>query len=288
MDTEETSALRITVYQDESGDFGHGAWVFVGLLWVPRDRIATLTEALREARNGFAGEVHFYRFARNFQGEYGAGARTGRAWLERWLSDWRHETWLTALAVNRRHPLYPAARFHSSEDAYNHFAAEALARGLTWHFAGAQGVTLDVCSDARSLPTSDRGGSPGVPSRFAEALRARLANREMETPTLPAALWDNPPVRFAGERVADRPFSADEEVLQLTDVLLGAVATAISPLSRAATKLHLAREMARLMDDLRRPPREGPAASRRRVRILYYPDADGRYTTSGPVGLWDI
>lgn len=287
MSAEQTPVPRLTVYQDESGDFGHGDWAFIGLLWVPRDRIEPLAEALREAREGFAGEAHFYRFARNFQGEYGAGARTGRAWLERWLAEWRHETWLTTLAVNRRHLLYPAARFHGSEDAYNQFAAQALSRGLAWHFAGAPAVTLDVCSDTRSLPTVG-GGTPGEPLRLAEALRERLAASDQPRMTSPTVTWDQPPVRFAGERVGDRPFSADEELLQLTDVLLGAVATAIFPRSRAATKLHLAREMARLMDELRRPPREETAAIRRRARILYYPDADGGYTTDGPVGLWEI
>lgn len=288
MNGDETPAPRVTVYQDESGDFGHGDWAFIGLLWVPRDRIEPLVGALREARAGFAGEVHFYRFARNFQGEYGAGARTGRAWLERWLAEWRHETWLTALAVNRRHALYPSARFHGSEDAYNHFTAEALARGLAWHFAGAKTVALDVCSDARSLPASDGQRSSGEPSRFIEALRERMAASGQPSGTGPTVIWEQPPARFAGERIGDRPFSADEELLQLTDLLLGAVATAIAPRSRTAAKLHLAREMARLMDELRRPPRDETVSLRRRVRILYYPNADGGYTTSGPVGLWDI
>ena len=283
----------IAVFHDESSDFGHGEWVFTGLLWVRREDMSALAGDLKARRGEHAGEVHFYRFPRNFGGSYGAAARTARAWFELWRADWSHRTWFNALAVNRRHLMYDHTRFGRPEQAYNHFTALAVTTGLAAHFKEHALVRLAVYSDERTGRADDAPADAAVRDAFARdafarALRGALADTAAEGHAGPRVTPPESPVHSLSGRSGVGPFAAEQELLQLTDLLLGAVSTAVAPQSRAATKLWFAREVARVMEDVRRPAHAGTLGLRGRFLVSYFPDYAGRLYHDGPIHLWDI
>jgi hypothetical protein len=284
---QQLAAPDIAVFHDESGDFGHGEWVFTGLLWVRREDVSALAGDLQAQRGEHAGEIHFYRFPRNFGGSYGAAARTARAWFELWLADWSHRTWFNALAVNRRHLMYDHTRFGRRELAYNHFTALAVTTGLAAHFKEHELVRLAVYSDERTGRADDAPADVAGRDAFARGLRDALADTTAEGHAGPRVAPPEVPAHSLS-CWSGGPFAAEQELLQLTDLLLGAVSTAVAPQSRAATKLWFAREIARVMEDVRQPPHARSLGLRGRFVVSYFPDYAGRLYHDGPIHLWDM
>ena len=276
----------ILAFQDESGDFGHGEWVSLGVLWVQREDVESLGAALRALRADRAGEVHFYRFPRNFGGDYGAAARTAQAWFERWRDTWARRTWFSVLAINRRHLRYDRARYARPADAYPHFAAWAVRRGLAAFFGEHEAIRFEMVCDARSGDGGD-GAEASVLSRLAAAIDNAISDAASHGDAAPRLAPTDVAVRSSGAHAAGGLFSAEQELLQLTDLLLGAVSTAIFPRTVAATKLWFAREMARVIQSARQSARPDAPDVRGRVLVDYYPDPRGRLYRDGPLGIWD-
>jgi hypothetical protein len=282
--------LDVVVFHDESGDFGHGEWAFIGLLWVPHAELGALAAEMAALRGGHGGEIHFYRFPRNFGGAYGVTARIAQAWFERWLADWSRRTWFSALAVNRRHLKYDHARFGRPEQAYNHFSALALTSGLKALFKAHDAVTLTVYSDERWGRVHTLAEGVAGRAAFVAALRDALAGAGTadEERAGPRITPPDVPVHCLSSHADEGPFSAEQELLQLTDLLLGAVSTAIAPQSRAATKLWFAREIARVMADVRLAPGPKSFGLHGRFLVSYFPNYAGRLYNDGPIQVWDI
>ena len=89
---------------------------------------------------------------------------------------------------------------------------------------------------------------------------------------------------LSGVRV-DPDFAPEQELLQLTDLLLGAAGTAIDPRATAATKRHFAREMALVMEDVRVAARPRSFGLHGRFLTTYFPGFDGRLSGDGPIGV---
>lgn len=273
----------IVVFHDESGDFGHDDWVVLGLLWVRQDDVAELAAELGARREADTGEIHFYRFPRNFGGAFGAAARTARAWFDLWRDEWGRRVWFNALAINRRHARYDGVRIGRPEQAYNAFTAMALRAGLAAFFRGVPSLALAIRSDARSGRAAGLA-APTERDAFAAALRQALAP-DGATGGMPVVTLDEAGVRMVdGQRVGDA-FTPEQDLLQLTDLLLGAVGTAIEPRATAATKRHFAREIARAMREVRVAPRPDALGLHGRFLVHYFPGPDGRLTTEGPIGV---
>lgn len=276
-----TLPSEIAVFHDESGDFGHDDWVFLGLLWVRRADVAELAAELGTLRDGFVGEIHFYRFPRNFGGEFGAAARTARAWFERWRVGWGQRTWFNVLAVNRRHTLYDGVRFGRPERAYLHFTTLALRTGLAAFFRDLPAVSLAIWSDERSGRASGVETQAGA-GAFAAALGHALAADGAGGSAI--ELEESHVRTLSGER-SGPAFMPEQELLQLNDLLLGATGTAVAPRATSATKRHFARELAPIMEDVRMAPRPRSFGLHGRFLVSYFPGPDGRLTSDGPIGV---
>jgi hypothetical protein len=96
------------------------------------------------------------------------------------------------------------------------------------------------------------------------------------------------PVRCLSCAAIGEAYTPEQELLQLTDLLLGATSTAILPRGVAATKLWFAREMARLMEQVRRPADERAPGPHGHLMVSYFPDPVGRVYQDGQIGLWDL
>ena len=78
--------LNISVFHDESGDFGYGKWVLIGLFWIEEDSIDEINQDLKNIRKEekYGGEIHFCKLAKYFQGQFGAKARVAKKWFSFW------------------------------------------------------------------------------------------------------------------------------------------------------------------------------------------------------------
>ena len=72
------------------------------------------------------------------------------------------------------------------------------------------------------------------------------------------------------------PFSSQEEILQLTDLLLGSVRTAIDPKSNRETKRWFGKQMAKIMEDTKLKPWKQKYRLHRRFSVNYFPNKNGR------------
>jgi hypothetical protein len=167
--------------------------------------------------------------------------------------------------------------------AYNHFTALALETGLARFFKGSGVLRLAVFSDERSGHVQAAAGAAPRSDGFARALRLALAAAAARGYGGPRVAAQMPVSRLSGD--AGGAFTPEQELLQLTDLLLGAASTAIAPQTVAATKRWFGRRMADVMEDVRRPAGPKSLGLRGRVLVSYFPDPLGRIYHDGPIGI---
>ncbi len=79
---------EIAVFHDESGDYNKGEWVLTGLFWIRQSDIKSLVAQLQLIREDYVGELHFNKFPKSFNGEYGTRPRIARDWFNLWQGEW--------------------------------------------------------------------------------------------------------------------------------------------------------------------------------------------------------
>ena len=268
----------ILVFHDESGDYGRDDWVFTGLLWLNEERLEELGKALKLARGDYQGEIHFADLPASFHGGFAADARIARKWMTTFKTQWAYQSWFNVLALNRRHPGYEHRRFTRSFHSYNRFTAMAMKGGLAWHFGDVPSLQLRVFSDEKSRRPQGLLGDGVTTDNFERYLETQLpeATHKYKGPRVKLA----EPVNCLGCPETG-PFGAEHEVLQLVDLLLGSVATAVEPRSNRPTKLWFGREISGLIRDTRLEPWRQRYGLHRRFSVSYFPDHQGRVHAEG-------
>ena len=74
---------------------------------------------------------------------------------------------------------------------------------------------------------------------------------------------------------SDGPYSAEEELLQLTDILVGSIASAVEAKSRQKTKLWFGNEITKFIDDIKLKPWEQVYKLHRKFSVSFFPDDQG-------------
>ena len=276
--------MDVAVFHDESGLYTCDDWVFTGLLWVEEARLAGLHAEVTKCRQdeSYFNEVHFSKIPSRFEGRYGADARLARRWFREWAGRWADSTWFTVFAVQRRRLTRYRECFGEHFHAYNRFTAMALKTGLSWHFRGVNEIALRICSDAKSRRPQGLVGDGVLSDNFEEYLVRRLGQDTRD--------YKGPGVHLTGQvecRTCERhgPYTCEEDLLQLTDLLLGSTAAAVHPRSERRTKLWFGSQMATLLSDTRRKPWEQEQRLHRRLSLSYFPDRGGKAYSDGPLGI---
>lgn len=274
----------ILVFHDESGDYGRDNWVFSGLLWLHEKQVKELDKALKLARGDYLGEIHFADLPASFDGDFAADARVAREWMTIFKRQWAYQTWFNVLAVNRKHRGYQHYRFTRHFHAYNRFTAMAFKAGLAWHFGDVASLRLRVYSDEKSRRPQGLLGDGVTTDNFEQYLENQLLEDTQR--------YKGPKVKLV-EPVdclscpETGPFGAEQEALQLADLLLGSVATAVEPKSDRLTKLWFGREISGLIRDTRLEPWKQRYGLHRRFSVSYFPDDHGRVHTEGQLKISD-
>ncbi len=234
----------MNVYHDESESEG---WFAIGLLWVRPDDVAAVVRdlvAVRE-RTGYWHEVHFADLS-----DYARKRDTARDWFG--LATRRHcpHCWFNVLAIDTTSRRYEGRRFDRDWRMYNRFTGMALWSGYRRFKFGP--LELAYIADAKSRTPADNF-EEYLEYRFwkdqvdagelyeeeAFGLKFQLTNSEVKVRT----------VKVRTERRLGT-VDADEELLQLCDLLLGATCQALTAASTSPTrkvKAGLGRKMMKVL-----------------------------------------
>jgi len=257
------------VYHDES--IPNKRWLLIGLLFVPKhrkDNVLKTLEYYRQQEN-YWGEIHFSALPGSFGGQYGAKARVARHWMRSYQNGLCQDAFFSVLAVDRYSPAFDHHRFSKDFHAYNRFTAMALKAGIVWHLGpyAYEEVELFFVSDAK-----DRASRPDqdIVDNFEEYIPYR-ADLDSFLAKLKGKRY--PKLEMGPVQLRD---SAKDELLQLTDLLLGATQEALVARSTKPTKLELGHMVCAWCRDLQNKPWEQNYKMHRKFSLWAFPDADGR------------
>lgn len=265
------------VFHDESESMPDKRWLLIGLLFVPARKAEEVRQVLAYYRENYEGEIHFSELPRSFRGEHGTKARVARRWMMAYQDHVCEEAYFSCLAVDRHSPAYEHKRFTRDFHAYNRFTAMALKAGITWHLGpyGLDKLHIRFVSDAK-----DRATRPdkGMIDNFEAYLPYRA--------TLDSFLAKNKGKRYpyvSMELMLED--SAREDLLQLTDLLLGATQMALVARSSYETKRELGAMVVRWCQDLRKLSWEQEFGMHRRYNLWAFPNHEGCPYSHVPLSL---
>jgi len=254
------------VFHDESEP--NKRWLLIGLLLVRKEHLDEVRAELQGCRRkeGYEGELHFSALPKSFGGVWGAKARVAREWLLAFQNGLCDRVFFSALAVDRQSPRYDHKRFPREFHAYNRFTAMALKAAIAWHL-GPQNldtVMVHFISDAKNRATRpDRA----LIDNFEEYLpyRAELDSFLSQSETYPRVRMD-----------LELRDSAEEDLLQMCDILLGATQMALVAGSSRPTKRELGEFIVRWYRDLQQPLRQRQFRLYRKFNLWGFPDQNRR------------
>lgn len=259
------------VFHDESEPVANKGWLLIGLLFIKQDAQAQVESALRyhRQRENYWGEIHFCDLPKSFDGAYGAKARVARRWMRAYQDGLCQDALFTCLAVNRASPKFEHNRFTQDYHAYNRFTAMAIKAGISYLLKplGYDEITLTLVSDGK-----DRKSRPeqGVVDNFEAYIPYRV---ELDNWL---AQQDNPQYPTVSMKPIQILSSQQSDLLQLTDLLLGATQAALVGLSKRPVKRELGRMVASWYRDLQKPPWAQQCGMHRKFNLWGFPDEQGR------------
>ncbi|MDH7604565.1 MAG: DUF3800 domain-containing protein [Melioribacter sp.] len=278
---------EFNVFHDESGSYNSGNWVFTGLLWVNKEHIEEICEYLQNVRKEFNynGEIHFNKFPKSFGGDFGRKAQVAKEWFSLWKGKISDMSYFNVLSVNRTHKKYYHKRFSKDFHAYNRFTALAIKSGLLWFFKDKQFLNLRIFSDEKTRRPQGILGDGINFDNFEYYLMRRLKEDTNN--------YNGPKVKLLDQvqciNCPSRgPYTCEQELLQLVDLLLGAIATAVEPKTKKETKIWFAKEILPLIEDIGKEPWNQEFKLHRKFSVSYFPNNDGLIYNNGPLGIIDM
>lgn len=271
-----------TVYHDESGSYGATRWVYTGLFWINENNIAEICKDLEEIRKNenYYGEIHFKEFQKSFEGEYGGKTRVAKSWFNLWKSKWSKKSFFNVLAVDTHHPMYENSRFPKEFHAYNRFTLMAIKGGASWFLNNFSEISLDIYSDEKTRRSE--GVIPdGINNdNFEDYLKRQIETRKESGPIV------HMPEEIKCVKCPKKgPYASENELLQLTDLLLGSVSTAVEARANRETKVWFGMQAAKVMEDIRLKPWDQKFKLHRKFSLSYFPDKFGHFYEDGPISI---
>ncbi|WP_028992036.1 hypothetical protein [Thermoanaerobacter thermocopriae] len=245
--------------------------MLIGLLFVPKEKKNMLLDELTYYREkeDYKGEIHFSALPKKFKGKFEAKARVARAWMEAYENVLHEMAYFSALAVYRGSLAFEHHRFSKEFHEYNRFTAMVLKAGIAWHLVpkNYDFVTITFFPDAKERSTWPE---VGCKDNFEEYI---LYRAELDSYLSRCAGKVYPRVFIQNIKLVD---SAKEDLIQLTDLLLGTVQSALVAGSRQETKITLGEMLLKWQKDLENPPLKQNYKLHRKLNIWAFPDENGQ------------
>ncbi len=257
------------VFHDES--MPNKRWFLIGLSFIKESDVSTAYELLKKEREkeSYFGEIHFSDLPKSFGGKYGSKARVARAWIQLFESGLSNIIHFSCLAVDRQSPAYDHRRFKHDFHEYNRFTAMALKAGIAWHLGrnNLDEVKIKFISDGKyRISRPDKG----IVDNFEYYIVYRAV---LDSFIQVVKGKEYPDVRVVELKTKN---SSEDDLLQFTDLLLGATQMALTACSKRPVKRELGRYVVRWCYDLRNPPWQQQYSLHRKYNLWVFPDRDGK------------
>jgi hypothetical protein len=285
---EDVETPGINVYHDESGTFGCSRWCLTGLLWGKDENEKYVVNQMMQVRetHEYWNEIHYCELPAHFGGEYSVDARVARDWLNLYIGNLSNYLWFNVLAVDTHHPTYDAGRFTRGFHAYNRFTAIALYGGLKWHFPKESKLNLALFSDEKSTRPGGILGDGITTDNFEDYVRTRLQADVMKDTEAPTVNFESPVKTISiPQNRKKAEIKAEEEMLQLCDLLVGSVYSAITMSSHVETKTWLGKTIAQLIVDTMQKKWEQKLGLYRRFSVSYFPNSRAEVYSEGNLAI---
>jgi len=291
--------LQIGLFHDVSGSYGRDQWIVWGYLFCKRDSEELVSRILREARGaeGCWSPLHFADLPGSWGGAGKHKPRTAYRWINRTRMLLASDLWFHAFALDTRGSGFNGSHFPRKFHLNNRFCRMGLTSAIPWFFKGVERLSIEAFFHRQSF----EGGAPGdgaMPGEDCDNLGEYIIrettkdamNRHKSKPTIWPAVEFPGPVRFLSIDPADEDevHHSKCELLQLTDVMLGAIRQAIDGTSRRKTKRELASIVGEWAADVRRKPWEQKYRLHRRFSVSYFPGPKGEVYPDGPLRLSEM
>lgn len=281
---------NINVYHDESGAFGCSRWCLTGLIWCREENESGLVDQMMQVREGhkYWGKIHYSELPARFEGTYNVDAKVARDWLNLYIRNLSYRIWFNVIAVDTQHKTYNAANFGHSFHAYNRFTAMALYSGLKWHFSNNSQIKLSLFSDDKIQRPGTSLGDGMKTDNFEEYIIKRLHRDAQADRSCPSITFKSP-IRMVNIPKTRRKVDIknEEELVQLCDLLLGSIYSAITLSSSTEVKRWLGKTIAPLITDTRLEPWKQAFNLHRRFSVSYFPGVKGNISTDGQLAIKD-
>jgi len=230
---------------------------------------------------GYWGEIHFHELPGSFNGQYATDAKVAREWFELYIGKLCDSLWFDARAVDTHHPKYDASRFGQHFHAYNRFTVIALHGGVKWHFRNTRKFCLKLYSDDKDRRPEGIIGNGMDTDNFEEYVPRQLQCDLLSDNEAPEVVVGKvQPISVPKNRMEDS-ITPEEEMIQLCDLLLGAVSSAIRMKSGKKTKTWFGKRISSLILDTRKKPWEQLMRLHRRFSVSYFPSSEGSFYSEG-------
>jgi hypothetical protein len=263
------------VYHDESGtDTMHDRFQLHGALMVAEAQRAQALAALYQARGGYTGRIHFVDLRDNARNPK---PRIAAEWLRLYFGELARYCFYKCMIADTQAPSFDPARFPKPHHLYNHTALLAVFGGVAWSLSGYDQVTLALFSERQTRPDDDAFASY-LPSELVRraARRKPAAGPRIAVPLGAVTLVPGDPRQAALDKRWPE-LAGHCELIQLTDVLTGAVAQALNAQASQQVKLDLGQLAAGWIEDSRRPPWHQQHDLHRRFSVSCWPNAKGGF-----------
>ena len=263
---------KYIIFHDESEPKPNRGWLLIGLTFIRERDLSFVKSVLQKAREkeSYWGEVHFCKLPKSFSGEFGAKARVARQWLVDYQKSLFQYAHITILAVNRTSPKFDYQRFRENFHAYNRFTAMAIKAGISWLLMpyGYDMIKLTLISDGKNRKSRP---DQKLVDNFEEYIPYRVELDSMLNQFTAQRKYPN-----VTKDTVQTPASHTEDLLQLTDLILGAFQSGLVGSSNRPTKSHLALSVAYWFKDVQKPPWEQSLEMHRKFNVWGFPDENGK------------
>jgi hypothetical protein len=158
----------------------------------------------------------------------------------------------------------------------------AVKAGLSWNSFSADKITLSIISDQKDRRKQGYIADGIDNDNFEEYLVKRIIKDTLD--------YKGPDVEIDKPinclNCKDKgPYSLEEELLQLNDLILGSIKSATEAVSKQETKIWFGKETAELIEDTRLKPWEQKFGLYKRFSISYFPDFKGQCYNNGEIKM---
>src|SRR4030042_4539332 len=290
-------SYQVNLYQDRAGVYGKDRWLIFGLLFIPADLELVILKSLRKAREDEEcwSPLHFSELPGSWGGAGKHKPRTVYKWLTLSRTLLQGVMWFHALAIDTHLPFFERDAFSKEFHVYNRFLRMALTSAIPWFFKGKNNLTISMCFhnqtfEGYALLEFGRAGQDfdNLSDYIIGESEKDMEVRHLNQPSIWPKVQISKSIQYLPidpNNVEDESLHSKCELLQLTDILIGAVPHAIDSISKSKTKLELASIVGEWMADIRLSPWEQTLGLHRRFGVSYYPNASGNTYSDGPLRL---